>query len=151
MKDIIATVAGTPLPNLLVIAGIVFLLLSVAGKITAHLVVPETRKKQAMYLGLVLLAAGLALNVQTAMTPPAAGASEPPLAASDDGVEKRAVWAGMSEEERSNWSVLGWTAESWAGTAPRPASERTDFAGLSEAERAAATQLGYTAETWDKP
>jgi len=149
MKEFFAMVAGTPLPNLLVIAGIVFLLLSVAGKITAHLVVPETRKKQAMILGLVLLGAGLALNLQSTLSPPVAGASVPPVAAGDDGLVRSVTWANLSDQQRALWFQLGWTPESWAGTAPKPASEGKDFFALSEAEREAATQLGYTAETWD--
>ncbi len=148
MKEIIATVAGTPLANLLVIAGIVFLLLSVAGKITAHLVVPETRKKQAMVLGLVLLGAGLVLNFQPASQTPG-GAETAAAAIGESAVVPNETWAGMSEARRAQWSVLGWTAESWAGTAPKPVSEGKSFVALSEAEREAVTQLGYTAETWD--
>ncbi len=128
VEEIRAAVAETPLPNILVIAGIVFLILSVAGKITSHLVVPETRKKQSMVLGLVLLAAGLVLNFLPA---------------------EKSEWDLMTEQQRASWTLLGWTAESWAANSPKPASEDTAFAELSEAERAAVTQLGYTAEAWD--
>ena len=128
VEEIRAAVADTPLPNILVIAGIVFLILSVAGKITAHLVVPEARKKQSMVLGLVLLAAGLALNFMPA---------------------EKSEWDLMTDQQRASWTVLGWTEETYAANAPKPASEDTAFADLSETERAAVTQLGYTAETWD--
>ena len=45
MLELLSQLSNTPVPNVLVIAGIVFLLLAVAGKVGANLSVPTTDKK----------------------------------------------------------------------------------------------------------
>ena len=68
MMDVLASLADTPVPNVLVIAGIVFLLLAVAGKIGANLSIPAQRQTAAAAIGGVLLVSGITLF---AIPPPA--------------------------------------------------------------------------------
>ena len=59
--DILYKLSDTPVPNVLVIAGIVFLLLAVAGKVGANLSVPPNRQKTAALIGTILLISGIAI------------------------------------------------------------------------------------------
>jgi hypothetical protein len=69
MTDFLKTLTDMSIENILVIAGILFLLMSVAEKISGHLTIPETRKKQALIIGLALLAVGVALFVLPLLLP----------------------------------------------------------------------------------
>ena len=155
MTEIIQTLAGTPIPTILVIAGILFLLMSVAEKISGHLTIPETRKKQALVLGLALLVVGVALSLQS--TPNSRNSSDPGVSETPSppispvpGVGKtpsgcdweKFDWADIAQEQREHLSVLGWTAEIWDDDALLPATEGKDFDDLSTDEQAAARALG---------
>jgi hypothetical protein len=61
MLDLLSELSNTPVPNVLVIAGIVFLLLAVAGKVGANLSVPPNRQKTAALVGTILLVSGIAI------------------------------------------------------------------------------------------
>lgn len=69
MVDAIRALADTPVPTILVVAGIVFLLLSVADKLSAQLSVPDQRRRHAQILGGILLVIGVALNLQPGLPP----------------------------------------------------------------------------------
>ena len=56
-----ADIADTPIPQLLVIGGLVFLFLAVVGKVGARIVVAEQRQRMAGIIGSVLLVVGLVL------------------------------------------------------------------------------------------
>lgn len=58
-------------------------------------------------------------------------------------------WDELSPAEQKLWSVLGWDAESWAGSADEPASDDRNWSELSDTERFAAGKLGYDEEIWD--
>jgi len=60
--DLVGKVAETPLPTLLVLAGLFFLLLSVAGRLGAMIVVSPRRQAVAALIGAVLLVSGVALG-----------------------------------------------------------------------------------------
>lgn len=60
--DLVGKVGETPLPTLLVVAGLFFLLLSVAGRLGAMIVVSPGRQAVAALIGAVLLASGIALQ-----------------------------------------------------------------------------------------
>jgi hypothetical protein len=62
MKDILVAVKDTPLPTILVIAGIMFLLLSIANQLVGKIAVPPERQRWAGAIGGVLLVLGIALN-----------------------------------------------------------------------------------------
>ncbi len=156
MDKIIGAFADTPIPTILVVAGILFLLLSVAEKVSGHLTIPEARKKQALGLGVVLLSVGVFLSVSTAEDPTSLASSDLPsskvqslsdVAAID---WEEATWSGMKPEHRALWEKLGHTAETWAETAPAPATENTDFNDLLPDQKKAAEMLGYTAVKWNK-
>ena len=63
MLELLAKLGDTPVPNVLVIAGIVFLLLAVAGHIGANLSVPPRRQAAAAGIGAALLISGIAIFV----------------------------------------------------------------------------------------
>jgi hypothetical protein len=62
LNEFFATLADTPLPNLLILAGLFFLLLSIVAKVGALLVVSPAKQRQATVLGVLLLIGGLALH-----------------------------------------------------------------------------------------
>ncbi len=85
MLDLLSQLSNTPVPNVLVIAGIVFLLLAVAGKVGANLSVPPNRQKTAALVGTILLISGIAIF----MAPPGPNPVEntpptPPINPQDD-------------------------------------------------------------------
>ena len=63
MGNIMDALKDTPIPTLLVVAGIVFLLLSIAGQLAGRIVVPPERQRQALLLGCVLVVVGIALHI----------------------------------------------------------------------------------------
>jgi hypothetical protein len=63
MESVLAALKDTPIPTILVIAGIVFLLLAIAGQLAGRIVVAPERQRWAAIIGSVLLAAGVVLYV----------------------------------------------------------------------------------------
>jgi hypothetical protein len=62
MSDILA-LKDTPVPTILVIGGMVFLFLAIAGQITGEIKVPTGRQKISAVLGIILLVSGILLYV----------------------------------------------------------------------------------------
>ena len=69
MESVIAALKDTPIPTLLLVAGIVLLLLSIAGQLAGRIAVPPERQRWAAIIGSVLLVTGLALQVFPAPRP----------------------------------------------------------------------------------
>jgi hypothetical protein len=63
MESILAALKETPIPTILVVAGIVFLLLSIAGQLAGRITVPPERQRQATIIGCLLVVVGVALHV----------------------------------------------------------------------------------------
>lgn len=63
MVDFIQYILATPIPTLLVLAGIILLLLSVIARIGEKIVVDPNRQKHAALLGMMLLIVGLGLHL----------------------------------------------------------------------------------------
>jgi hypothetical protein len=63
MDAFIEALQKTPIPTILVVAGIVFLLLSIAGQLAGRLTVPPERQRQAAIIGGLLLVVGVALHI----------------------------------------------------------------------------------------
>jgi hypothetical protein len=63
MDGIITALKETPIPTILVIAGIAFLLLSIAGQLAGRIAVPPERQRWAAVVGSILLVAGVALYI----------------------------------------------------------------------------------------
>lgn len=63
MESAIATLKDTPIPTILVIAGIAFLLLAIAGQLAGRIAVAPERQPVAAVIGGVLLTAGVVLYV----------------------------------------------------------------------------------------
>jgi hypothetical protein len=74
METVVAALKNTPIPTILVVAGIAFLLLSIAGQLAGRITVPPERQRQATIIGGGLLAIGLALHIipllRSEVTPP---------------------------------------------------------------------------------
>jgi hypothetical protein len=51
VKDIFEALQNTPIPTILVVAGIAFLLLSVAGQLAGRIAVPPERQRHATIIG----------------------------------------------------------------------------------------------------
>ena len=69
MEDLLKTLAETPLPHILVIAGLLFLFLSIAGKIGANIAVNSEKQRLAGVLGFILLVGGVTLYLFVPSTP----------------------------------------------------------------------------------
>lgn len=63
MNDLVQALQATPLPTILVIAGIFFLFLSIAGGLAGKINIPPNRQKQASIFGGILLVCGLAIHL----------------------------------------------------------------------------------------
>jgi hypothetical protein len=63
MKEVITALKDTPIPTILVVAGIVFLLLAIAGQLAGRIVVAPERQRWVAVIGGGLLAIGVALYV----------------------------------------------------------------------------------------
>ena len=63
MKDIFEALQSTPVPNILVISGILFLFLAFVGKIGAFIEIPEERQKWSAIVGLFLLIFGTSIFI----------------------------------------------------------------------------------------
>jgi hypothetical protein len=61
MDSIVSVLKDTPIPTILVVSGIVFLFLALAGQIAGRLEVPPERQKWSALAGALLLSAGLLL------------------------------------------------------------------------------------------
>jgi hypothetical protein len=82
MESVFAALKETPIPTILVIAGIAFLLLSIAGQLIGHITVPPERQRLAAIMGGVLLIAGIALHVIPQVWPSASGGRNVPISRS---------------------------------------------------------------------
>jgi hypothetical protein len=63
MQDLILALQGTPLPTILVVAGILFLLLSLSGGFVGKIDIPKTRQTQAAIIGTIMLLLGITVHV----------------------------------------------------------------------------------------
>ena len=63
MESILTALKDTPIPTILVIAGILFLLLSIAGQLAGRIAVPPERQRQAAIMGCLLVLVGVAVHV----------------------------------------------------------------------------------------
>lgn len=63
MLDLLKDLSGTTVPTIFVIAGIVFLLLSIADKVYGELQISKTNRKYALAVGLTLLIIGAGIEI----------------------------------------------------------------------------------------
>ena len=63
MENILKSFIEGPLPNILVVSGVLFLFLSVVGKIGEKIVVDPRKQRYAGIIGVILLLAGLSLHL----------------------------------------------------------------------------------------
>lgn len=94
MNDLIQTLQQTPLPTILVIAGIFFIFLSIAGGLSGKINVPQHRQQMAAIFGSAFLIAGLAMHLvpsQPSVTEPVNGTQGP-----DADTTERTITEGAS-------------------------------------------------------
>ena len=65
MKDILEALQATPVPNILVISGALFLLLAFVGKIGSFIEIPEKRQKWSAMMGVLLLIFGTSIFISS--------------------------------------------------------------------------------------
>jgi hypothetical protein len=63
MESLLGALKDTPIPTIMVVAGVVFLLLSIAGQLAGRITVPPERQRQATIIGCLLVVVGVALHV----------------------------------------------------------------------------------------
>ncbi len=78
MAELLGAVQDTPIPNLLVVAGIVFIFLAIAGGLSDKVTVPKERQRLIGGIGAVLLVAGIGLHVLDSQRPPSGDAEATP-------------------------------------------------------------------------
>ncbi len=91
--DALKYLQQTPLPTILVVAGIVFLLLALAGGITGQITIPRERQKWSAVIGGVLLVVGILIQV----IPGLPAARPEPVAARPPAVPERPAPAAGRE------------------------------------------------------
>jgi hypothetical protein len=82
MESVFAALKETPIPTILVIPGIAFLLLSMAGQLIGHITVPPERQRWAAVTGGALLMVGIGLHVIPQVWPSAPGTRNVPISRS---------------------------------------------------------------------
>ena len=82
MESVLAALKETPIPTILVVAGIVFLLLSMVGQLVGHVTVPPERQRWAAVTGGALLIVGIGLHVMPQVWPSAPGIRNDPISRS---------------------------------------------------------------------
>jgi len=104
MNDLVRALQETPLPTILVIAGIFFLFLSIAGGLAGKINIPPNRQKISSIFGILLLVVGLAIhlipaqNRQTSTSPP-----DESIARAKTAVPREK----LPETNFKNWPVVG--------------------------------------------
>lgn len=82
MSEVVAVLKDAPIPTLLVVGGMVFLVLAVAGPIAGKIEIPPERQKWAGGIGTILLISGLVLYL---LPNTREGPINPPLVATQTG------------------------------------------------------------------
>jgi hypothetical protein len=78
MESVMTALKDTPIPTILVIAGIAFLLLSIAGQLAGRIAVAPERQRWAAIIGGGLLAIGVTLHVVPQVRPTSPPPPPPP-------------------------------------------------------------------------
>jgi hypothetical protein len=79
MESVLTALKETPIPTNLVLAGIIFLLLSMVGQLVGHVTVPPERQRWAAVTGGALLIAGIGLHVIPQVWQSASGTRNTPV------------------------------------------------------------------------
>lgn len=120
---------------ILIIAGVLFLVMSVANKVSGSLEIPESRKKQALVLGSVLLSMGVAYNLMARTE-------------SVDCPSHDMSWTELTSQQQSLWETLGWNARAWDND-EAPETDGKPFDELTAEQQNAAQALGFSRDAWN--
>ena len=63
MEELVLALQNTPLPTILVVAGILFWLLSLSGGFVGKIAIPKTRQSQAAIIGTIMLLLGITVHI----------------------------------------------------------------------------------------
>jgi len=111
VTDLLASLKDTPLPLLLILAGLFFLLLSVAAKVGGAIEVSPSQQRIAIPIGLSLLTVGIILNLQAPQT---AGNPSPTVSTLQDKSSKCERFLAIGRD--LNWKVVNQDGIVNAGT-----------------------------------
>lgn len=101
MTDLLASLKDTPLPLILIIAGLFFLLLSVAAKVGGAIEVSPTQQRIAIPIGLLLLTLGMILHLQA---PQSSSSPSPSLSALQGRTSKCGRFLVLGR--KLNWKIV---------------------------------------------
>jgi len=76
MQEMLSTLKDTPLPTILAVAGIIFILLSVASQLSGKITVDPSQRKSALIAGCVLVLVGVGLYLGGTLLPMASHSTE---------------------------------------------------------------------------
>lgn len=69
MAETLSSLANTPLPTILVIAGLVFVFVAIGGRLSGQFVTDNVKPRDALIAGALLMIVGIALNASGRSTP----------------------------------------------------------------------------------
>ena len=64
MVDLLKSLSDTPIPTILIVAGLLFLLLAIADKVRGEFRVSEKNRKYALATGVVLVVVGIGVSLK---------------------------------------------------------------------------------------
>jgi len=126
MDSLISLLNDTPIPTILVVSGVVFLFLALAGQIAGKLEVPPARQKWAAAIGAVFLGAGLLLYLAPSPAKGGAGlAGAPQVDISPNPVQAAGSLtdAGQAQLDQQPVVESGEASPAISGAAGAPAAE----------------------------
>ena len=77
MGEIVSIISNTPVPSILVVGGMFFILLSVAGQIASQITIPKERQSTILVIGVVLLVIGTLLYLIPTLANPQKATATP--------------------------------------------------------------------------
>jgi hypothetical protein len=102
MKDILETLQAlqdTPVPNLLIIGGVIFLFLAFVGRFGAYIELPRRRQRWAGIVGALLLVFGIVLFMVPSELPPSAPALVPSAEISTPSILTVQIWDVVKDQK----------------------------------------------------
>lgn len=146
MDTLVAVLKDTPIPTILVVSGIIFLFLALAGSVAGKLEMPPARQKWSAAVSFVLLTTGMLLYI----TPAAPQSGVPP---SREGVSSATPLPVAATQPAAPTAALGSQGSSQPALASSGALEGclADFFTGIPAERIASLEVGAGSELITAP
>jgi hypothetical protein len=124
MDSIISLLQDTPIPTILVVSGVVFLFLALAGQIAGKLEVPPTRQKWAAAAGALFLSVGLLLYLVPGLPSPSLAHGQPEHTLAPSSEEAAVISTNnLNEPVLAHETAASQTSLSAAGDSPQDGAE----------------------------